>query len=47
MKNLLIDFRPQNGNSFASFSAVTLDKKTIKELKGGEDIIIVEDVIIG
>ena len=44
MKNLLIDAGRQNGNSFALFSNVSLDKKDLKKVKGGEDIIIEEVV---
>ncbi len=47
MKNLVKTSSVQNTPSFASFSKAKLSKAQQKQVKGGDDVIIIEEVIEG
>lgn len=42
MKNLLSNNASMTGNSFAKFQTASIPKTALKQVKGGEDIIIQE-----
>lgn len=44
MKNLAKKTNGQNTQTTATFANMKMDVKTLKQVKGGDDIIIVEDV---
>ncbi len=46
MKNSFNQFETKNGNAFANFQNLALTKTEKKNVQGGEDVVVIEDIII-